>query len=641
MVEELFSVLALGLEISVWLFITCMVLIKRRRRSIWMRLLSLFMIAGYFEIYEVLMFYHGEKLWLYSGLTEILMLALLIVINNEGCFWRNYCILILEQGMTSLLFSIFGYASPDLNEDLTKLVSFTPVAPVRACILVFGVMSLAFILSALFLKKMFKQEYEGSGYIYKRIVFGYTFISYVSLASRWKLIDQLRKNTIAGYEVLALGIVWVVSLIMVCNYVPYVYNKLDIVWRKREQETLQKLQAESQMHYAALAKQPFVYGQNLSGNVTLDAVVADYAKRAQARALLFEAVVEPLQCTDKAELDVTVIVDAMLETAFAGVVEEADAFVQLTVSERKGSLFLDVDYVTGKRVPHKKEQALADALIGKYDGSKQLRKREENGRSVCCFRSLRFAAEREIRRNGTIITMKIIICDDERMDAERAKTILLSCKCVQEEDITILTPQEMHLGLEVQDIKCDIAIMDIEYENRQFNGITLSKELNKKLPLCQIIYLTWVLEFAPEVYDTIHCYFVLKQNEEKMLPRAMEKAIQIYCDQEDHEIIELRNHGKMMYIRQADIIYAERQDRIVQIHTAQGTYQCYQSLTKIMKLLGRNFLRCHGGYVVNYNYIDTVMRESVILSNGTEIPIGRTYRTSFHEQYMRMVEQHV
>ena len=124
-------------------------------------------------------------------------------------------------------------------------------------------------------------------------------------------------------------------------------------------------------------------------------------------------------------------------------------------------------------------------------------------------------------------------------------------------------------------------------------------------------------------------------------PRAMEKAIQIYCDQEDHEIIELRNHGKMMYIRQADIIYAERQDRIVQIHTAQGTYQCYQSLTKIMKLLGRNFLRCHGGYVVNYNYIDTVMRESVILSNGTEIPIGRTYRTSFHEQYMRMVEQHV
>ena len=237
---------------------------------------------------------------------------------------------------------------------------------------------------------------------------------------------------------------------------------------------------------------------------------------------------------------------------------------------------------------------------------------------------------------GNLIRNKVITISED-ISPEN----LLKLNLLLNTTLTGLTLQEMHLGLEVQDIKCDIAIMDIEYENRQFNGITLSKELNKKLPLCQIIYLTWVLEFAPEVYDTIHCYFVLKQNEEKMLPRAMEKAIQIYCDQEDHEIIELRNHGKMMYIRQADIIYAERQDRIVQIHTAQGTYQCYQSLTKIMKLLGRNFLRCHGGYVVNYNYIDTVMRESVILSNGTEIPIGRTYRTSFHEQYMRMVEQHV
>ena len=166
MVEELFSVLALGLEISVWLFITCMVLIKRRRRSIWVRMLSLLMIVGYFEIYEIMMLYHGEKIWFYTGLSEILMLALLIVINNEGCFWRNYCILILEQGMTSLLFSIFGYASPDLSEDLIKLVSFAPVAPVRACLLVFGVMSLAFVLSAIVLKKMFKQAYEGSGYIY-------------------------------------------------------------------------------------------------------------------------------------------------------------------------------------------------------------------------------------------------------------------------------------------------------------------------------------------------------------------------------------------------------------------------------------------------------------------------------------------
>ncbi len=63
---------------------------------------------------------------------------------------------------------------------------------------------------------------------------------------------------------------------------------------------------ESERHYERLVEAPFVYGQTLSGNVTLDAVVADYTKRAQERTLLFDAVVEPVHISDMAELDVTV-----------------------------------------------------------------------------------------------------------------------------------------------------------------------------------------------------------------------------------------------------------------------------------------------------------------------------------------------
>lgn len=237
--------------------------------------------------------------------------------------------------------------------------------------------------------------------------------------------------------------------------------------------------------------------------------------------------------------------------------------------------------------------------------------------------------------------MKIIICDDERNDAEHAKSVILTCDAVREEDIRILTPQELRLLLEVQDIECDIAVMDIEYMNQTFDGIALSREINQKLPLCQIIYLTWVLAFAPEVYDTAHCYFVLKENMERMLPRAIEKAVQICRDQEENEVLEVRNHGRVLYIRQADITYVERQDRIVKIHTKKDIYQCYQSLSKMMNHLGGNFLRCHGGFIVNYNYIVTVMRDSVAMQDNQEIPIGRSYRNSFHEQYMRMVEQHV
>ena len=133
-----------------------------------------------------------------------------------------------------------------------------------------------------------------------------------------------------------------------------------------------------------MVEEPFAYGQTLSGNVTLDAVVADYTKRAQEQTLLFDAVVEPVHISGMAELDVTVIVDAMLEMAFAQTSTDTDAFVQLTVRQRKGSLFLDVDYVMGKRILCKKEQTLIDALIRKYEGSRQIRRKGKE-RQICVF----------------------------------------------------------------------------------------------------------------------------------------------------------------------------------------------------------------------------------------------------------------
>lgn len=237
--------------------------------------------------------------------------------------------------------------------------------------------------------------------------------------------------------------------------------------------------------------------------------------------------------------------------------------------------------------------------------------------------------------------MKIMICDDAAKDADQAKKVILSMGGIREDEICICTPQALSLALEVRDLDCDIAILDIEYANQTFSGIDLGKELNQKLPMCQIIYLTWVLDFAPEVYETKHCYFVLKENMHRMLPRAIEKALQLYHDQEEHEVFELHEGGRTLYIRQNDIQYIERENRRLIVHTKNRDYKCYESLTKLLAKLGRAFLRCHGGYVVNYNYIEVVMRDMVRLVEGQELPIGRTYRSSFHEQYMQAMEQHI
>lgn len=377
MTENVYKLVMLGLVTGLWLLLSSMFLLKRKPRSFLFHAGMWIVITVYFELYEFLMSYHGEIAWFPAGLVEIAVMMTIVAVNNEGNLWRNFCIVVLQQGVGSLFFSMMALPFPRLQEYQMNIVGFRPLPISVTNFLILGLMNLSFFLSALVLKFIFRKEYAGDGHLYRNIMIGYILIAYVSLASRWKLIDRIRQGDVEISNFIAMYMVWIVGIVILCNYVPYVYNRSESRWQKKEQQMLVQMLAESERHYERLVEEPFAYGQTLSGNVTLDAVVADYTKRAQEQTLLFDAVVEPLHMSNMADLDVTAIADAMLETAFTHVSTGADAFVQFTVRQRKGSLFLDVDYMTGKRILHRKKQALADALIRKYDGSKQLRK---NGR---------------------------------------------------------------------------------------------------------------------------------------------------------------------------------------------------------------------------------------------------------------------
>ena len=382
MTENVYKLVMLGFVTGSWLFLSSMFLLKRKPRSFLFHAGMWAVLMVYFILYEFLMSYHGEIAWFPAGLVEIAVMMTVVAVNNEGNLWRNFCIVVLQQGVGSLFFTMAALPFPKLQEYQMNIVGFRPLPFSVTNFFILGLMNVSCIVATLVLKFIFRKEYTGDGHLYRNIMIGYILIAYVSLASRWKLIERIRQGDVEISNFIALYMVWIIGIVILCNYVPYSYNRSESKRKKKEQQMLSQLLAESERHYERLVEEPFAYGQALSGNVTLDAVVADYTKRAQERTLLFDAVVEPLHISNMSELDVTVIVDAMLEMAFAQTLTDTDAFVQLTVRQRKGSLFLDVDYMMGKRLLYKKEPVLAERLIKKYDGSKQIR-RKGGERQIC------------------------------------------------------------------------------------------------------------------------------------------------------------------------------------------------------------------------------------------------------------------
>ena len=230
--------------------------------------------------------------------------------------------------------------------------------------------------------------------------------------------------------------------------------------------------------------------------------------------------------------------------------------------------------------------------------------------------------------------MKLIICDDELIDAQRAEKIIKKMPCANMFEIKLSNPQDVRMAVEEDLLKCDILIMDIQYEGESYNGIQLTEIVNEKLPICQIIFLSNVIEFAPFVYDTNHCYFVMKENMEIMLPRAIDKALEAN-ETISNDIVEILSNGHKIYTPQSEITYIERNNRVLNIHTLKKNYPCYTSLRKIENILGKSFARCHGGFIVNLSYVSSIDGNDIYLKDGSIIPIGMRFFNDFKFKYLK------
>ncbi len=231
--------------------------------------------------------------------------------------------------------------------------------------------------------------------------------------------------------------------------------------------------------------------------------------------------------------------------------------------------------------------------------------------------------------------MIIGICDDVKEELEKARTCIINYASIKQKDqIKMFYPEEIMIDIENGVFDCDIMIMDIDFMEEQYNGIYLGNLINEAAPMCQIIYLTHILDFAPDVYETQHCYFVLKNNMQVMLPQAMKKANKIYEEERKHKFIRIICNSHPTFIQVKDIIYIEKEDRKTKVVTTGKEYSCYNTLSSIKKDLPSGFVRCHGSFIIHMDYVTYMGSEEVELNEIYKIPIGRTYAEKVKTAYL-------
>ena len=233
---------------------------------------------------------------------------------------------------------------------------------------------------------------------------------------------------------------------------------------------------------------------------------------------------------------------------------------------------------------------------------------------------------------------KVIVCDDEK---EILKSIQISVKESLENDEVIAEYEcidDARILMEtLKEQKIDVLFLDIDMP--YFSGMDIAGYINEN-------HLDIILVFV-----TSHDALVYKT----FTYRPFGFIRKSYFNQEIDEIAlrikeELNSRKQELLIQKGqeitrvllgDILYIEADGNYLKIILKDSELKIRETMTNIEnELLGKGFIRCHKGYLVNSQYVKKLKSGEIEISqesNIITIPVGRSYEKDVRGRIFELI----
>ena len=216
-----------------------------------------------------------------------------------------------------------------------------------------------------------------------------------------------------------------------------------------------------------------------------------------------------------------------------------------------------------------------------------------------------------------IKNIKIAICDDEQNIATELSGYL---KEYPNTELYIFTSAEEIIN---NNNSFDIAFLDIEIGD--VSGFDLALHIYNTNKDCIISFVTSHSEYAVKGYRYNIFRYILKAEPEQMKRILIAEVMQEYTRR--NKQLKVQNKGNLRYVPIRDILYIESFKSTVTIHTLSENIRWNKPINEAEEeLIDCLFVRCHKSFLVNVEYIKSVIDNRLIsMIDNTEIPVGRKY----------------
>jgi DNA-binding LytR/AlgR family response regulator len=251
--------------------------------------------------------------------------------------------------------------------------------------------------------------------------------------------------------------------------------------------------------------------------------------------------------------------------------------------------------------------------------------------------------------------MKVLICDDEPLAAQRLGDMLVRIGGV---DLVGSTSNGLEALEQIELTKPDLLLLDIEMP--RFDGFDVVEQLsrthkNEDTPPPLIVFATAYPRFATLAFETSALDFLTKPVRQARLEQALARARTALQDREArHRLADLarqlealrsehqqpaglqdlwvQRRGEMVRVDLTKVDWIGAEGEYVRLNLGEQSYLHRDLMRSMMSQLDpKMFLRVHRSFAVNRKRVASLRRSlhggsTVLLDTGVELPIGRTYR---------------
>lgn len=230
---------------------------------------------------------------------------------------------------------------------------------------------------------------------------------------------------------------------------------------------------------------------------------------------------------------------------------------------------------------------------------------------------------------GDKMELKILICDDDKIFAEKLKNDLHHFLNNLTETIKL---EIKTTGFNLfEKINYDVVFMDIDLASVRMNGISIAKFIKEKNPNCLIIFVSARDDLVFETFKLDTFQFIRKKHYEMDFENSIKQLTDYLSKNKNFALIYINGRKRKVYLN--DVKYIISIGNEVTIYCIDTEFTFRSTLKKALSILNsQDLIQIQKNFAVNLNYVDDFVKWKVICGKS-EYKIGRVYQKDFLNRY--------